>query len=328
MEKYNKQRLENIQTIFEERTGVSIVKKKRNKSYAVRRTVAVAGLLLGFLTLSAFAVSKFSSIDGDELAFCSTYKGDGVFEIVITNFSDRKLELQDKVRVMRWSSGEEVEGEAEKIIFANRKIAAHSEGTILIDLSEGYDIAALEEPLPSGDWYYFVLTNNNFAFGQDWMCSADFDETAVNTVYYRAVAEETKEKMNEEISCSAILKFEDWVWPTVSEKISAPFGVRENGTFSDHINIAGNTRDKVYSVADGTVVQTGFDATYGNYVLIDLGEGITVKYGHLKKILTEEGEQVRQGQKIAELGKTGMAAGPNLSFAVYRDGEPVNPLAE
>ncbi len=48
-----------------------------------------------------------------------------------------------------------------------------------IDLSGAYDLALLEQPL-TDDWYYFVLTNNNFAFGQDWHCTVEFAEPVEN----------------------------------------------------------------------------------------------------------------------------------------------------
>lgn len=302
----------------------SVTEKRSERFCGVKRTIAVAGMMLCFLALSAFAYSKFSSIAGDEVVFCSVYRGDGIFEITITNSSDRDLELQEQVKVMRWSSAEEVQGNADKILFENMKIEAHSEGTVMIDLSEGYNIAELEEPLPSGDWYYLVLTNNNFAFGQDWMCDIDFDENVSNTITYSSMTEEKPE----EVVYLADLKFEEWTWPTISEKVSAPYGEQKNGTVSDHINIAGSMGDEVYSVADGIVVQTGFDMTYGNYILIELDGDITVKYGHLKEILIDEGEAVSQGQKIGELGKSGMATGANLSFTVYKDGEAINPIVE
>lgn len=302
----------------------SITEKGNKRVYGVKKNVAVAGMMLCVLTLSAFAYSKFSSIAGDEVGFNPVYKGDGIFEITITNSSNRDLKLQEQVKVMRWSSAEEVQGNADKIVFENMKIEAHSEGTIVIDLSEGYNIAELEGPLPSGDWYYLVLTNNNFVFGQDWMCGIDFDENLSNTVIYGPMTEEKTEK----VFYPSDFRFEDWIWPTISKRVSAPYGEQKNGTVSDHINIAGNVGDEVYSVADGIVVQTGFDVTYGNYILIELDDDITVKYGHLKEILVDDGEAVNQGQEIAELGKSGMATGPNLSFAVYENGETINPIAE
>ena len=114
-------------------------------------------------------------MNGDDAMFAMVYQGDGRFDIVVINNSDRELKLQDKVKVMQWSTGKEVEGDNEKISMEILTIAPHSQGVVSIDISEGYDVGAMEENLPDGDWYYFVLTNNNFAFGQDWMCSFDFE---------------------------------------------------------------------------------------------------------------------------------------------------------
>lgn len=126
------------------------------------------------------------------------------------------------------------------------------------------------------------------------------------------------------------LAYDDWVWPTVSERISASFALKENGAERDHdhINIAGQEGDEIYAVAAGTITETGFDAYYGNYIVIDFGGGVGAKYGHLKEIMVTEGAAVEQGQKIGLLGKTGMATGPNLSFTVYTGGMTVNPLAK
>ena len=76
------------------------------------------------------------------------------------------------------------------------------------------------------------------------------------------------------------------------------------------------------------MTEAAFESTSGNFIVVDLGDGITVKYGHLKKIKVSEGEEIKQGQVIATLGKTGMAAEPNLLFAVSINGEKVNPFAE
>ena len=94
------------------------------------------------------------------------------------------------------------------------------------------------------------------------------------------------------------------------------------------ISVKGKEGDDVFAVADGTVMETGFDSKDGNYIVLQVEKGITVKYGHLKDIKVEAGQQVKAGKKIGKLGKTGMATGPSLSFAVYVDGEAVNPLEE
>ena len=74
------------------------------------------------------------------------------------------------------------------------------------------------------------------------------------------------------------------------------------------------------------MTETAFESAGGNVIVADFG-GITVKYGHLSEIRVSVGEEIKQGQVIATLGRSGMATGYNLLFAVTVDGENVDPLA-
>ncbi len=332
MEEYSRKHLRNIQVIVQKETGAAVAAGKKAMGQRGRKMVLVAGCLLCFLVLGAFAYAEFSDLNGDDAGFAAVYQGDGRFEIIIVNNSDRKLKLQDRVRVMQWSTGKEVDGDLGKIKMEVSEIAPHSQGIASIDLSAGYDIKAMEEKLSEGDSYYFVLTNHYFAFGQDWMCFFDFDLEQTEDVKARILErmekrEAEKEKAVEQRYDTGSLTFKDWVWPAVSRNVSAMFGTQGNGTFSDHINIAGVSGEEVYGVADGVVIETEFDSSWGNVIVLDLGDGITVKYGHLKEIKVSEGEEIKQGQVIATLGQSGTATGPNLSFAVTVDGEAVDPLA-
>ena len=329
MEKFNEKHRKNIQQIFEEKTGVEV--KERQQSYGMKRTVIVFGMIC-FCVLSAFSYRKISSVYGEEIGFESIYRGDGVFEVIVTNDSDKELKLQEQVKVMQWSSSKEVEGESGKILIDNPKVEAHSKGTITIDLSEGYNIEELEEPLEAGDWYYFVLTNNGFAFGQDWMCSIEFEKYEKDKEELEYILSRKKEETNQrkeiEIEFDLVLVEKDWIWPTKSERISNTYGEKENGRFSDHINIAGEVGDKVYAVADGTVKEVGFHAENGYYVELRINEEFTVVYGHLNEILVEEGEVVEKGEKIGTVGTSGMATGANLLLKVYQEEKIINPLKE
>ena len=332
MEKYSRKSLKNIQAIVEDKTGVELTINWKPAGHKIRQMALIVGCLLCFVTLCAFSYAKFSSLDGDDLGFAPAYQGDGRFEIVVMNFSDKELKLQDNVRVMQWSTGKDVEGNNEKIMMTGLTIAPHSQGIVTIDISEGYDVGAMEENIQDGDWYYFLLTNNNFAFGQDWMCDFDFEKESVEDAEQRLtmVAEQRTEKQDTVTQeyVTGDLIFPDWIWPTVSRKVSSPYGEHSNGIFSDHINIVGTAGDEVYAVADGIVTEAAYERGYGNSITVDLGDGIVVKYGHLQEIKVSEGDEVIKGQVIATLGQTGMATGPNLSFAVTIAGEAVDPLAE
>lgn len=325
MKKYSRENLRAIQTIVQEKTGAVILPGGKPAEHKIRQMALLAGSLLCLVSLSAFAYAKFSDLNGDMAGFVAAYQGDGRFKIVIINDSDKELELQDKVKVMQWSTSEEVEGDSGKIRMSGLTIAPHSQGVVSIDISEGYDVEAMEENLQEKDWYYFVLTNNNFVFGQDWMCSFDFEIEQTEDVMDRPAGEQRTE---EKQYGTGELVFPDWSWPTISREVSGLYGIRENGTYSDHVNIAGTAGDEIYAVADGVVLEAAFESSSGNFIVVDLGDGVTVKYGHLKEIKVSKNEEIRQGQVIATLGQTGMATGPNLLFAVSINGEAVNPFAE
>ena len=163
MEEYSRKHLRNIQVIVQKETGAAVAAGKKAMGQRGRKMVLVAGCLLCFLVLGAFAYAEFSDLNGDDAGFAAVYQGDGRFEIIIVNNSDRKLKLQDRVRVMQWSTGKEVDGDLGKIKMEVSEIAPHSQGIASIDLSAGYDIKAMEEKLSEGDSYYFVLTNHYFA---------------------------------------------------------------------------------------------------------------------------------------------------------------------
>ena len=78
---------------------------------------------------------------------------------------------------------------------------------------------------------------------------------------------------------------------------------------------------------NGEVYQTGFDAKDGNYVVLyHQINGAYTYYTACKEILVKEGEWVEQGQKIAEVGKTGASTGSHLHFGVMENGEFVEPV--
>ncbi len=154
-------------------------KKNTKKPKAAKWGVIAASITAAvfcFFTTTVFAFGLFSSLSGDDLSLWADYEGDGVVSVQVENRSDKDLNFQPDLKLMRWRTGEEVEPLSGKVSFSNTQIPAHSSGTMVIDLSDAYDMALLEKPLSDDDWYYFVLTNNNFMFGQDWMCTVEFSQ--------------------------------------------------------------------------------------------------------------------------------------------------------
>ena len=145
----------------------------------------VVAAVFCFFSMTVFANSLFSSLSGDELSLSATYEGNGVISVQVENRSDKELNFQSKLKLMRWSTSEEVKPLSGKVSFSNTgipkfsiiEIPNNSNKKIIIDLSDAYDISLLETPISDDDLYYLVLTNNNFLFGQDWMCTGEFAES-------------------------------------------------------------------------------------------------------------------------------------------------------
>jgi murein DD-endopeptidase MepM/ murein hydrolase activator NlpD len=112
-----------------------------------------------------------------------------------------------------------------------------------------------------------------------------------------------------------------WIWPT-SGKVVQKFG--EDGARG--IDIAGNLGDPIYAVADGKVVYSGTGIkSYGNLVVIKHGSGFLSAYSNNKSILVIEGQYVRVGQEIAEMGANS-ANIALLHFEIRQGKKALDPL--
>ncbi len=115
------------------------------------------------------------------------------------------------------------------------------------------------------------------------------------------------------------------------KRISSLFGFRVHPItgrrlFHDGIDIAARYGNGVYAYTDGRVVQAGWNGGYGRSILIDHGNGLKTRYGHLSKIYIKVGQRVRTGQTIGAIGSTGNSTGPHLHFEVLKYGQRKNPL--
>lgn len=114
-----------------------------------------------------------------------------------------------------------------------------------------------------------------------------------------------------------------WQWP-VQGKLISRFNKFKNS--AKGIDIAGIEGKAVKAASAGKVVYSGNGLiSYGNLVIIKHSRSYLSAYAHNKKLLVKEGQAVKAGQKIAELGKTG-ADKPKLHFEIRKNGKPVDPL--
>jgi len=114
-----------------------------------------------------------------------------------------------------------------------------------------------------------------------------------------------------------------WAWPTNGVLI-AKFS--SNGSLNKGIDIAGDLGQPVLAASDGSVVYAGSGLRgYGELVIIKHSDTYVSAYGHNRRLLVREGQQVKAGQTIAEMGSTGTDR-VKLHFEIRRQGKPVDPL--
>lgn len=112
-----------------------------------------------------------------------------------------------------------------------------------------------------------------------------------------------------------------WAWPAAGKVIENFDEARNKG-----IDIAGKEGDPVLAANDGEVVYGGDRLRgYGNLIIIKHTDDFISAYAHNRQLLVKQGQAVKRGQRIAEMGKTDSDI-PKLHFEVRRAGKPVDPL--
>lgn len=126
---------------------------------------------------------------------------------------------------------------------------------------------------------------------------------------------------------SSPTQFEGYLWPAQGT-LTSGYGWRW-GRMHQGIDIAGPIGTPIMAAASGEVISAGWNSGgYGNLVKLKHPDGSVTLYAHNNKILVSNGQQVEQGQLIAEMGSTGFSTGPHLHFEIRPNGETaVNPIA-
>lgn len=120
------------------------------------------------------------------------------------------------------------------------------------------------------------------------------------------------------------------IWP-VEGFVSSSFGGRASpfgggGSFHKGLDINNRMGTPIIATARGTVTMSGFDGAYGISIEIDHGGGIVTKYAHMQRSLVKQGQWVKRGEVIGNVGMTGRTTGPHLHYEVRLSGVPVNPM--
>jgi lipoprotein NlpD len=116
-----------------------------------------------------------------------------------------------------------------------------------------------------------------------------------------------------------------FIWPVRTGELVSYFGKRGNRMHKG-IDIKAPERTKIYAIADGQVIFSDEQRGYGNLIIIRHDKNMVSVYAHNRVNRVDEGERIRQGQEIAEVGKTGATKVPHLHFELRYKGKAQNPL--
>ena len=121
-----------------------------------------------------------------------------------------------------------------------------------------------------------------------------------------------------------------WRAPCAYTVQTSPFGWRTHPIYGDQrfhngVDLANVSGTPIYAARAGTVTVSTYESGYGNYCVINHGDGFSSLYAHMTNDVVSVGQTVAQGQLIGYMGSTGASTGPHLHFGVSYNGSWVNP---
>lgn len=125
----------------------------------------------------------------------------------------------------------------------------------------------------------------------------------------------------------------NFIWPYPQNNyVHSGYGMRFHPIFQENrmhygIDIGGTAGQNIVAIAAGTVSVATSNSSYGNYVMINHGNGTASLYAHMSSLAVKAGETVTQGQVIGYCGSTGWSTGPHLHFEIRVNGSTTDPLA-
>ena len=149
-----------------------------------------------------------------------------------------------------------------------------------------------------------------------------------------AIQKELEEERKRQEALAEAIRKQSFLWPLPLswDYISYKYGYRTiselgyNNKFHYGIDVPAYRGTDIYASKAGKVLIAQYHASYGNYVLIDHGDGYQTLYAHASKLYVKAGEYVDQGQLIAAVGTTGTSTGNHLHFEVRVNGDKRDPL--
>ncbi len=147
------------------------------------------------------------------------------------------------------------------------------------------------------------------------------EETNQETQKNQNLSQEEQDILNVKNTTSFIKPVEGTISSIYGFRDTATGSVPKNHTGTD---IASTTGTKIKSATNGQVVLVSEEGDYGKHLKIQIGE-VSIIYAHCNNIYVKEGDQITQGQEIAEVGSTGNSTGPHLHFEIRISERTVDP---
>ncbi|GGK92142.1 M23 family metallopeptidase [Mangrovihabitans endophyticus] len=129
----------------------------------------------------------------------------------------------------------------------------------------------------------------------------------------------TTKMSDEEIEAQA------WMLPLDDYTFTSAYGVRW-GKLHAGIDLAAPEGTPFTSIHAGTVTQAGYNGAYGYSITVKQDDGTEIIYGHARRVLVQQGQTVKAGDTIGEVGNTGASYGTHLHVEIHVDGKPTDPV--
>ena len=118
--------------------------------------------------------------------------------------------------------------------------------------------------------------------------------------------------------------------PLEQGQVSSVFGYRSDpltgeDSFHQGLDIAAEYGKPIHALFFGVVKETGSGGSYGNYIIINHGDGLEVMYAHCSEVVAAEGAIIRAGEVVAKVGSTGRSSGNHLHVEIKKDGTAHDP---
>lgn len=117
----------------------------------------------------------------------------------------------------------------------------------------------------------------------------------------------------------------EFIWPVEKFVLFSKFGKRR-GRPHDGLDLSTPTGTPIYAAAAGKVIYSKRFAGYGNLLVLKHANQFFTAYAHTQEVFVSQGKSVKQGDKIATVGRTGRTTGPHLHFEVRKGTDAIDPL--